>query len=173
LHLPQDKRLLLTIARGIQTKRVDFLVRLLAHLPDTVLISLGEGEQYEGWRRYAEQQGVGDRFITPGRIQNADIAPYAKAADAFVLASHTENYPFAAIEMVLAGLPAFLSDRGGNREAGENFPSRVQVLPYEDERAWLAALNQPISAFEPVDTSVLPNMVDQYLDEVQRLIHPR
>ncbi|MBP9762640.1 glycosyltransferase family 4 protein [Patescibacteria group bacterium] len=170
LNIAQGKRILLTLARGIQTKRVDFLIGLLPALTDTYLVCLGEGERYAAWREEAIRLGVSDRFITPGRVDRLQAYHYAKAADAFVLASHTENYPFAAIEMALAGLPCFLSDRGGNKEAGENFPDRITILPYEDQTAWIKRLQGEFPRLEALSQLPGKSMVDEYLDEIESLM---
>lgn len=172
LSLPLNGRVFLTLARGILLKRVDFLIELLPHLPDVILVALGEGEAYVGWRARAEELGVSDRFLTPGRVDRSSVFRYAKAADAFLLASHAENYPFAAIEMVVAGLPCFLSDRGGNIEAAEQFPKQIHLLPYAKLNEWVEALRAPIPLVEPVQSGQAPRMVDRYLDEIERTINP-
>lgn len=170
--LPLNKRVFLTLARGIQTKRVDFLIDLLPQLPDAVLVALGEGDMYAAWRERAYQKGVAERFITPGRVDRSCVFEYAKASDAFLLASHTENYPFAAIEMVLAGLPCFLSDRGGNLEAAEQFPGRIRILPYACEIAWVEVLREMLPERQIVTPNSPSHMVDQYLDEIEVLMRP-
>ncbi len=169
-NLPLNKRVFLTLARGIQTKRVDFLIDLLPHLPDAVLVALGEGEMYSAWRERACLKGVSERFIAPGRVDRARVFEYAKASDAFLLASHTENYPFAAIEMALAGLPCFLSDRGGNPEAAEQFPGRIRILPYADEAAWVGVLREALPEVQTITSSSPSRMVDQYLEEIEALM---
>ena len=88
---------------------------------------VGDGELLPQLRQLAEDEGIKDRVIFAGRVQGGD-AVYAKldAADLFILPSHQEGLPRAAVEAMARALPCIGSTVGGFPEL---FPSEDLVTP--------------------------------------------
>ena len=62
-------------------------------------------------QRVALRRGVADRFLWPGMISGAAKWGAFRAADAFVLPSHQENFGIAVAEALSCGTPALISDQ--------------------------------------------------------------
>lgn len=65
---------------------------------------------YEGCVSFCRGRGIGDRVQFLG--QRADVADVLRALDIFVLPSRAEGFGIAAVEAMLLGVPAVLSDIG-------------------------------------------------------------
>jgi glycosyltransferase involved in cell wall biosynthesis len=160
-----DQIVLLSNARGVPWKRVDFLLDVLRDLPPCYqLIHVGEGPEIPAWKRKAEQLGLTDRVHFKGRVSYLDVQRWAKAADAFVLPSLYEGFPHVAIEAACQGLPCFLSDQGGNPEAADVYPERIQILPYDDRAAWLKALWVIPAPFPAIAPQPFSAVAEAYAD---------
>lgn len=146
----EEKRVLFTVARLVPWKGVDFLIGLLDTLPDdAVLVVAGDGPMQEAWERLALDRGVAGRVRFLGSVSRHVVADWNAAADAFVLASAYEGYPHVVVEALAAGRPCFVTDKAGNKEMGELFPTAVTVLPYRDEVVWTEALSRPFVSHDP------------------------
>jgi glycosyltransferase involved in cell wall biosynthesis len=118
-------------------KRIDLLLatwpEVRAAHPDALLLLVGEGPEQE---RYARAAGcMGARFA--GAV--ADVAPYLRAADLFVLPSATEGLSNALLEALAAGLPAVATSVGGTPDILANGESGL-LVPAGDPPALLRAL---------------------------------
>lgn len=161
----EGKRILLCAARAVPWKRVDFLLRVLARLPkDIVFVLAGDGPMLDRWKALAEQIGVGDRTVFLGRVRRGELANWYRSADAFVLASSYEGYPFVVAEAVSFGLPCFVSDKAGNPETKEQYPQHVTVLPWNDEAAWRSALETDFAKLPRVKNKEFSTMADEILN---------
>lgn len=136
-----DQKVILTNVRAVPWKGVDFLIDVVARLPEAyVLVVIGEGPLLETWKQRAQDRGLASRVRFLGRVSREVVAEWNQAADVFVLPSGYEGYPHVVIEAVSMGLPCLVSDRGGNPETAQEFPEYVQVVPYQDHEAWVRAL---------------------------------
>lgn len=104
-------------------KGVNTLLKAFAclHSRDHQLIIAGDGSQELPLMSLATKLGIGDRVIFLGARD--DVPDLLHAADAFVLASHSEGLSCSLIEAISAKLPCLVTDVGGNREiikAGES-----------------------------------------------------
>lgn len=103
--------LLLYLGRLSWKKGLDRLVSALALIPGATLAIAGNDE--EGCRARLERQaagnGVTDRVVFLGPVQGADKAGLLHGADAFVLASYSENFGNAVLEAMAAGLPVVVT----------------------------------------------------------------
>lgn len=139
----RDKKVFLCVARAVPWKRVDFLIDVFADLPDDyLLVFAGDGPMLETWKRSAEKKGLSQRALFLGRVDRARIANWYETADAFLLPSGYEGYPFVVAEAVSFGLPCLVSDKAGNPETQKQYPDHVTVLPYGDTDAWRNALKK-------------------------------
>lgn len=113
LGLPQDKPLLVSIARLTPVKGVDVALRALALLPENVhFVIVGEGEQQAELEALAPPGRV--HFV--GRQEHSVTLRYLRAADIFVLSSHTEGLSHVLLEALSVGTAAVATQVGGNPE---------------------------------------------------------
>jgi glycosyltransferase involved in cell wall biosynthesis len=105
-------------ARLSRAKRLDLLLEALALLvrshSDWRCLILGAGPLEEELREQARRLGL-NQFVTfVGHV--ADVRPYLRTADLFVLSSEKEGLPLALLEAMAFGVPAVVTDVGGNGE---------------------------------------------------------
>ena len=117
-----DRQVILTNARAVPWKGVDFLLEVVKDLPsDRLFVVIGEGPMRPAWEAQAHSLGIMDRVRFLGRLSHHEVMQWAKAADRFVLASGYEGFPHVVVEAVIMGLPTLVSDRGGNPEIARLF----------------------------------------------------
>lgn len=113
----QDKRLLVFLGRIDPKKGCDLLLRAFAEVADgeSNLHLLMVGPDAKGMeprlRRLATSLGIAERVTWAGmRTGNVKWGAF-RAADAFVLPSHTENFGIAVVESLACGCPVLISDK--------------------------------------------------------------
>ncbi len=110
---------LLCIARMAPVKNHGLLLgafaRVLEHIPEASLHLVGEGEDKESVRRMAAGPALRGRVVFhPG---SADVRPFLRLAQVFVLASDYEGTPNVLLEAMACGLPVAATRTGGSAEA--------------------------------------------------------
>lgn len=114
LKLPQGPLVVFT-GRLVTEKGVNVLIdawpQVLREKPEARLLLVGEGEQRQELEAQARQLGIAKQIIFAGGC--ADVAPYLRAADAFVLPSFAEGLPIALLEAMACGLPSVATAIGG------------------------------------------------------------
>jgi glycosyltransferase involved in cell wall biosynthesis len=118
-RVPQvrGKRFLIYLSRIHPKKGCDLLLQGFADLaasdPDLHLVMAGPDET--GWvpelNAIAEKAGCADRVHWPGILRGPAKWGAFRAAEAFILPSHQENFGIAVAEALAAGLPVLLSDK--------------------------------------------------------------
>jgi glycosyltransferase involved in cell wall biosynthesis len=112
-----QRRFLLFLARIQEKKGCDLLVaafaRVAAFAPDLDLVIAGPDQV--GWQstlqKMAESLGVGHRIHWPGMLSGERKWGALRAAEAFVLPSHQENFGIAVVESLAAGRPVLISNQ--------------------------------------------------------------
>jgi len=114
-HIPPDRPVILFLSRFHPKKRPDFLLSVLAQLPDMNfhLILAGDGDpDYRGViEQQIEQSGLRDRVTLPGFLTGEAKALALYGSDLFVLPSYYENFGIAVAEAMAANLPVVISDQ--------------------------------------------------------------
>ena len=113
----RGRRFLLFLGRIDRKKGCDLLVRafvkVAARDPELDLVMAGPDPQ--NWRaeleREAEAAGVAGRIHWPGMLLGDAKWGAFRAAEAFVLPSHQENFGIAAAEALVCSTPVLLSDK--------------------------------------------------------------
>lgn len=113
----EGKRILLFLGRIHRKKGCDLLVdgfaRVCREHPLAQLVFVGPDD--EGWgkelRARAAQLGIADRIAWTGMLEGDAKWGAFRAADAFVLPSHSENFGLALVEALACGVPVLISDR--------------------------------------------------------------
>lgn len=113
----KEHRFLLFLSRIHPKKGCDLLIRAFAEIasqePDLRLVMAGPDQT--GWQATlqaeADRLGVGDRLIWTGMLSGELKWGAFRAADAYVLPSHQENFGIAVVEALACGLPVLISDK--------------------------------------------------------------
>ncbi|MBI5849892.1 MAG: glycosyltransferase family 4 protein [Planctomycetes bacterium] len=114
LGLRDGELALLYVGRLVQRKGVDVLLNALplcGPAAQARVFVVGDGERAAEWRALAQDLGVAARVTFAG--EQADVAPFLAAADAFVFPSRLEGLPNALLEAMACGLPAIATRIGG------------------------------------------------------------
>ena len=113
----RGKRLLLFLSRIHVKKGCDLLIDAFARVArsDPSLHLVMAGPDQAGWGSElagrAAAQGVADRVSWPGMLTGDVKWGAFRAAEAFVLPSHQENFGIAVAEALACGLPALISNK--------------------------------------------------------------
>lgn len=145
--------LFISVSRMAQEKNVSFLIESLARVKDKCskpfrVLMIGNGPDRAAYERLCEEKGLSDTVIFTGKIDNAEIAPYFAAADAFLFASKTETQGIVILEAFAGKTPVFALDADGVRDLvtdGEN----GALLP-EDETVFAERLAAVLDGREAV-----------------------
>ena len=109
LGIPEGSPVLLTVARLVREKNLDFLLdafhRIVRAAPGSRLLLVGEGNYREQLERRARKMGVASRTIFAGLVPHERVAAYYQAADLFVFPSVVESQGLVILEALASGLP--------------------------------------------------------------------
>ncbi len=112
-----ERRFLLFLSRIHPKKGCDLLVEGFAAIAasdptlDLVIAGPDETGLVDGLRARTQALGIGDRIHFPGMLKGDTKTGAFRAADAFVLPSHQENFGIVVAEAMACGTPVFLSDK--------------------------------------------------------------
>lgn len=113
----RDKRILLFLSRIHPKKGCDLLIEAMAEVGcrDEKLHLVMAGPDQQGWRAQlmsaAESRGVADRITWTGMLTGDVKWGAYRAADAFVLPSHSENFGIVVPEALACGVPVLISNK--------------------------------------------------------------
>jgi glycosyltransferase involved in cell wall biosynthesis len=109
---------LVTVGRHAPAKSYGVLLQAVAvarrQVADLRLWMVGDGPETAALRALAAELGVDDIVRFWG--ERADVGPWLRSADVFVLSSTSEGLPMSILEAMAAGLPAIATDVGGMPE---------------------------------------------------------
>ena len=150
-HFPElrGKRLILFLGRIHVKKGCDLLVEAFAQVAaaDPALHLVMAGPDQTGWSaelaRRAASLGIADRIAWTGMLMGDMKWGAFRAAEAFVLPSHQENFGIAVAEALACGLPPLISNKVNIwREIAEDQAGLVEEDTEEGTvhllRGWLA-----------------------------------
>jgi glycosyltransferase involved in cell wall biosynthesis len=144
LPLPEGAPLLLCVARLAPQKGVDVAIRALASIPDAVLLVLGEGRERDRLEAVAQERGVAERVLMPGRV--GDVAALYRRADVLVHPARWEGFGLAMLEAMLAGKPVVAAHAASAPEIVVDGRTGVLVPPDDPDalaRAVSSLLGDP------------------------------
>jgi glycosyltransferase involved in cell wall biosynthesis len=115
---PDNRVLLVTVARLSQEKNLGFIIEAIARLklrkvPPFRLIVLGEGEQRSELERLIQDKGLSDDIQLLGGVPYEDVPDYLALASIFVYASASETQGIVILEAMAAQLPVVAVNSSG------------------------------------------------------------
>lgn len=134
-NLPEEAPVALCVARLMEDKGIDVLVRALACVPAWYVLVVGEGPQRHALLQLASSIGVGERVRFTGYLPLLDAA--WAACDVAVVPSRREGLGLFALEAMAAEKPVIATRTGGLAEV---------VLP--GETGWLVPPDDPAALAE-------------------------
>lgn len=90
----------------------------LFHKEDFYLMLVGGGDLEEKIKKYAKENGIGDKVIITGRFEEEDKVKFYSVLDVFIHASLAEGFGIVLVEAMYNGLPTICSDIEVLREVG-------------------------------------------------------
>jgi glycosyltransferase involved in cell wall biosynthesis len=139
-----NRHLLLNVKRlhplAGQRYLIDAMNDVIRVHPDTRLVICGSGPLLDQLKYAARAAGVERHVTFAGLVNNATVAHYCAAADAFVLPSLLEALPTVAVEALACGTPVISSDNPGGLELNDVFGPDVAIVPREQSMALAAAI---------------------------------
>ncbi len=113
-----SEKVILFLSRLNVKKGLDLLLPafrdLAAQRPDVRLAVVGPDDGYRAnVETFVRENSLPDRVLLTGMLTGADKLAAFRDADLFALPTYSESFSIAALEAMLLGLPALLSDRVG------------------------------------------------------------
>ncbi len=113
-HIP----FLLTVSRMANEKNVKFLLESLKRVKELYgkpfrMLMVGDGPDRKELERRSGELGLEENVIFAGTVPNEEIAPYFKAADAFLFASKTETQGIVVLEAFAGAAPVIAVKASG------------------------------------------------------------
>jgi glycosyltransferase involved in cell wall biosynthesis len=143
LGLPEDAFIIGSVGRLSPEKNYPMLVRAFAEfkkeVPGALLVLVGDGESQAAIEAEISRAGLGDAVHLAGR--QAVVTDWLHALDLFCLSSFSEGTSIALLEAGACGLPALVTDVGGNAEIVRHGVSGW-VVPSRDEHQYALALGE-------------------------------
>lgn len=132
---------LITTSRLVKKNACDDVIRALTLMPLNIkFIIAGTGPDEKMLRSLAEENGVSDRVIFVGQIDNDDLSLYLQISDIFIRPSLSEGFGISFIEAMAMGLPVIATQEGGIEDFlfdpvrnPENKPTGRAVNPRDEK----------------------------------------
>jgi glycosyltransferase involved in cell wall biosynthesis len=158
---------LLTVARLVQNKRLDVVLRttrlLLDRGLDVSLTVLGEGPLRGDLLALSRELGIEDHVEFVGLVDDpARLRDHYASATLFVLSSETEGVSLAVIEAMAAGTPVVATAPGGMRAFLRHGSDSI-VIPEPNPEAFAESIHKLVAD---------PQHYIRIADEAQRKVRP-
>ena len=173
LGLPETGKVLVSVGSLIPVKGIDVLLeavsRLTARHPDVRLYLVGDGSGRRDLEALAARLGLDTVVRFVGKVEQADLPDWYRAADLTVLASRSEGVPNVLRESLACGTPFVATRVGGVGEIAAGTTNRL--VPAEDPAALADAIGRSLDEPRgPTTTSLLTwqQSTQQILDVLLR-----
>lgn len=134
LYMDEKTKIVLFVGRLHEIKGGEFLIRafrrVLQQCPDTHLVIAGSGN-FSIYLK--EAKGIWHKITFTGRIEKEDLYTFYQIADIGVLPSFHEQCSYAAIEMMMFGLPVIGTTSTGLCEMIPQKENRVEIIEDSDK----------------------------------------
>lgn len=117
----ENKKLLMSVGRVVGLKGFQLVIEALKELRDFHYVLIGDGEYMGALKELAAQNGVEDRVLFLGTIDNSELPKYLNMCDVYVQPTiGNEAFGITIIEAMACGLPVVASKNGGIVDIIEN-----------------------------------------------------
>lgn len=136
LGLPSLSRVIGTAARLEDIKNISMIIRsfreVIDEIPDTYLLIAGKGSEKEALTKLSEDLGLSQRVLFIGL--RTDLWEIYQLLEVFLLSSLTEGVSLTLLEAMASGVPAIVTDVGGNPEVVTDGVTGA-LVPLNDDKA--------------------------------------
>ena len=112
-----NEKIILYVGRLVYEKGVQNLIsampKILNGYNDSKLVIVGRGGMYDELKNQAKAMGIENKVYFTGYLNSKQVQKMYKCADVAVFPSTYEPFGIVALEAMLAGVPAVVSDIGG------------------------------------------------------------
>lgn len=124
-HIPEDAKVLMTIARlkhYEKAKGYDKVIQILARLKNEnvnvyyILAGKYSDDEHSRIQHLASELNIADRIILPGFIEDKNLQAHYKLADIFIMPSTKEGFGIVFIEAMACGTPAIAGNKDGSAD---------------------------------------------------------
>lgn len=144
-HHLNDKFVMIYVGRLAASKRVDFLIKAMPYLDETVLLIIGDGDEKNKLENLSHSLNLKDKVIFVGSVSDETLPKYYAASDIFVTASLHEGFCVPIIESLASGKPVIVPNRTAMPEVAgdvgllydgsiEEFIKRVEIMKNHESR---------------------------------------
>jgi len=170
------KKVILTVGRLDPDERakgfdqiLDVLPRLLQKHSDLVYLIAGAGGDLQRLREKAQLNGIEERVIFAGWVDESEKADHYRLADAYVMPSRLEGFGYVFIEAMACGIPVVGSKIDGGRSALLDGELGELVNP-DDAGELIAAIEAALHKGKSVPTRLAYFSIERFNDEVSQLV---
>jgi len=132
-----NAKIIVTACRLTPWKGVDGIIKIIpkltAGLGGVNFLILGDGQELNNLKKLADEFKVSGQVYFLGKIKQAEMINYFKAADLFILNTNYEGLSHAILEVMAAGTPVLTTNAGGNPEIIDNNKDGV-LVEFNNER---------------------------------------
>lgn len=138
LKIAPTTNVLLSLSRIAFEKKIDEVIAalpaILAAVPNTVLVIVGDGPARETLQNQAKSLGIWEHVIFTGEVPNEHVAAYYHMADLFLSASESESQGLTYIEAMASGLKSvaaaspYTNDLLDDPAIGTTFTSEPEMV---------------------------------------------
>ncbi|KRK34359.1 glycosyltransferase family 4 protein [Loigolactobacillus bifermentans] len=138
LQIAPTTNVLLSLSRIAFEKKIDEVIAalpaILAVVPNTVLVIVGDGPARETLQNQAKSLGIWEHVIFTGEVPNEHVAAYYHMADLFLSASESESQGLTYIEAMASGLKSvaaaspYTNDLLDDPAIGTTFTSEPEMV---------------------------------------------
>ncbi|MDO5406081.1 MAG: glycosyltransferase [Eubacteriales bacterium] len=111
---------------------IDVFEKVRSQHNDSVLLLIGEGEDFDRIQKLVHNKHLRDSVIFLGNVDN--VNDYMQIMDVFLLPSHFEGLPIVGVEAQAAGLPIFVSN---NVSPELKLSPTIEFLDLDDQEKWV------------------------------------
>lgn len=166
LNLPPNEPIALFVGNLVPVKAVDVLLRAFAEpvLKGVRLVVIGQGPLRAQLEQLARTLGTADRVTFTGGQPHDQLPAWFRAADVFVLPSHSEGVPNVLLEASASGTPWVASRVGGIPEIAHLGTGRMVTPNSPTELA--VTIHQALTT-PPTGTPTLPKDRETAVTELE------
>ncbi|MFA5318145.1 MAG: glycosyltransferase [Patescibacteria group bacterium] len=149
-----NNKIMMTACRLTPWKGVAGIIKIMPKLDNVNFLVLGDGQEMENLKKLASELGVENRVYFLGKIKQAEMINYFKAADLFILNTNYEGLSHTILEAMSAGAPVLTTNAGGNPEVIENNKDGL-LVNFNNEQELLEAAIKILNNKEFADNLVV------------------